>query len=97
MGRATTNSGDTDDVHWAIRYGVDGENLGLWTKLNGQFEQQGNSSDTVFSIGETLAYFSTHMTLLPGDMLATGAPPGVGLCKIRSWHPVTCWNATSRI
>ena len=97
MGRATTNSGDTDEVHWAIRYGVDGENLGLWTKLYGQSEQQGNSSDTLFSIGETLAYFSTHMTLLPGDMLATGAPPGVGLCKIRSWHPVTCWNAASRI
>ncbi|BEU27667.1 fumarylacetoacetate hydrolase family protein [Paraburkholderia sp. 22B1P] len=78
-------------MHWAIRYGVDGENLGLWTKLNGQFEQQGSSSDTLFSIGEM------HMTLLPGDMLATGTPPGVGFCKIRSWHPVTCWNAASRI
>jgi 2,4-didehydro-3-deoxy-L-rhamnonate hydrolase len=63
--------------------GVDGANLDLWTKLNGQFEQQGNTSDMLFSIGEMLAYFSAHMTLLPGDILATGTPPGVGFGKNR--------------
>lgn len=63
--------------------GVDGMNLDLWTKLNGQFEQQGNTSDMLFGIGEMLAYFSAHMTLLPGDLLATGTPPGVGFGKNR--------------
>jgi 2,4-didehydro-3-deoxy-L-rhamnonate hydrolase len=63
--------------------GVDGMNLDLWTRLNGQLEQQGNTSDMLFSINEMLAYFSAHMTLLPGDLLATGTPPGVGFGKNR--------------
>jgi 2,4-diketo-3-deoxy-L-fuconate hydrolase len=63
--------------------GVDGMNLDVWTKLNGHVEQQGNTSDMLFGIGEMLAYFSTHMTLLPGDLLATGTPPGVGFGKDR--------------
>jgi 2,4-didehydro-3-deoxy-L-rhamnonate hydrolase len=67
--------------------GVDGMNLDLWTKLNGKVEQQGNTSDMLFSINEMLAYFSTHMTLLPGDLLATGTPPGVGFGKNRFMQP----------
>jgi len=63
--------------------GVDGMNLDVRTKLNGQVEQQGNTSDMLFSINEMLAYFSAHMTLLPGDLLATGTPPGVGFGKNR--------------
>ncbi|WP_064737393.1 fumarylacetoacetate hydrolase family protein [Bradyrhizobium sp. Ai1a-2] len=61
--------------------GVDGMNLDLWTKVNGRYEQQGNTSDMLFSVSEMLAYFSAHMTLLPGDLLATGTPPGVGFGK----------------
>ncbi len=67
--------------------GVDGMNLELWTKLNGKVEQQGDTSDMLFSINEMLAYFSTHMTLLPGDLLATGTPPGVGFGKNRFMAP----------
>jgi 5-carboxymethyl-2-hydroxymuconate isomerase len=67
--------------------GVDGMNLDLWTKVNGQYEQQGITSDMLFSIRETLAYFSTRMTLLPGDLLATGTPPGVGFGKDRFLIP----------
>jgi 2,4-didehydro-3-deoxy-L-rhamnonate hydrolase len=63
--------------------GVDGMNLDVWTKLNGKFEQQGNTNDMLFSINEMVAYFSTHMVLLPGDLLATGTPPGVGFGKNR--------------
>lgn len=63
--------------------GVDGMNLDLWTKLNGKYEQQGNTSDMLFSINEMVAYFSRHMALLPGDLLATGTPPGVGFGKNR--------------
>jgi len=67
--------------------GVDAMNLEVWTKLNGQFEQQGNTSDMLFGIAEMVAYFSTHMTLLPGDLLATGTPPGVGFGKNRYMAP----------
>lgn len=67
--------------------GVDGMNLELWTKVNGRFEQQGDTSDMLFSVNEMLAYFSTHMTLLPGDLLATGTPPGVGFGKNRFLAP----------
>ncbi len=67
--------------------GVDGMKLDLWTKLNGKYEQQGNTSDMLFSINEMLAYFSTHMALLPGDLLATGTPPGVGFGKNRYMTP----------
>lgn len=63
--------------------GVDGMNLDVWTKLNGRIEQQGNTSDMLFSINEMLTYFSTHVALLPGDLLATGTPPGVGFGKNR--------------
>jgi 2,4-didehydro-3-deoxy-L-rhamnonate hydrolase len=63
--------------------GVDGMSLDVWTKLNGHFEQQGNTSDMLFSINEMVAYFSTHMVLSPGDLLATGTPPGVGFGKNR--------------
>jgi 2,4-didehydro-3-deoxy-L-rhamnonate hydrolase len=63
--------------------GIDAMKLDVWTKLNGKYEQQGNTSDMLFGIQEMLAYFSTHMTLFPGDILATGTPPGVGFGKNR--------------
>jgi hypothetical protein len=58
--------------------GVDGVNLNMWTKLNGQFEQQGNTN-----VYEMVVYFSTHVVLYAGDLLATGTAPGVGFGKNR--------------
>jgi 2,4-didehydro-3-deoxy-L-rhamnonate hydrolase len=63
--------------------GVDGMKLDLWTKLNGDYEQRGNTSNMLFGVRELLAYFSKHMVLLPGDIIATGTPPGVGFGKNR--------------
>lgn len=63
--------------------GVDPMNLDVWTKVNGNTEQEGNTSDMLFSVFEMLAYFSRHMPLVPGDVLATGTPPGVGMGKNR--------------
>ncbi|WP_433970788.1 fumarylacetoacetate hydrolase family protein [Tunturiibacter lichenicola] len=63
--------------------GIDPMNVDLWTKVNGNYEQQGNTSDMIFPVYEMLAYFSHHMRLLPGDILATGTPPGVGMGKNR--------------
>ena len=63
--------------------GIDAMNLDLWTKVNGRYEQQGNTNDMLFSVYEMLAYFSRHMRMVPGDVLATGTPPGVGMGKNR--------------
>jgi 2,4-diketo-3-deoxy-L-fuconate hydrolase len=63
--------------------GIHGMNLDVWTKLNGDYVQRGNTSDMLFGVHEMLAYFSSHMALLPGDILATGTPPGVGFGKGR--------------
>ena len=63
--------------------GIDGMKVDVWTKLNGNYEQRGNTSDMLFGVYEMLAYFSSHMALLPGDILATGTPPGVGFGKNR--------------
>jgi 2,4-didehydro-3-deoxy-L-rhamnonate hydrolase len=61
--------------------GINPMELEVWTKLNGHHEQQGNTSDMLFPVYELLAYFSRYMRMLPGDILATGTPPGVGMGK----------------
>ncbi len=63
--------------------GINAMDLDVWTKVNGHYEQQGNTSDMMFSVYELLAYFSRYMRLGPGDILATGTPPGVGMGKNR--------------
>jgi 2,4-didehydro-3-deoxy-L-rhamnonate hydrolase len=63
--------------------GISPMDLDVWTKLNGHYEQQGNTSDMLFSVHELLAYFSRYMRMVPGDILATGTPPGVGMGKNR--------------
>ena len=62
---------------------IDPMNVDLWTKVNGNYEQQGNTSDMIFNIHEIVAYFSRYMRMVPGDILATGTPPGVGMGKNR--------------
>jgi len=53
-------------------------NLGLWLKLNDQYVQQGNTNTLIFKIPFLIHYISQYMTLLPGDVISTGTPPGVG-------------------
>lgn len=57
----------------------DPHNLNLWLKVNGEMLQQSNTSDFVFNIPESISYISQFMTLLPGDVISTGTPSGVGL------------------
>lgn len=57
----------------------DPHNLNLWLKLNGETMQNSNTSDFVFNIPELISYISQFMTLLPGDVISTGTPFGVGL------------------
>ena len=58
---------------------ADVNNLKLWLKLNGQVMQNGNTSNFIFKIPFLVAYLSQFMTLLPGDLISTGTPAGVGL------------------
>uniref|UniRef100_UPI004048880A fumarylacetoacetate hydrolase family protein n=1 Tax=Roseivirga sp. TaxID=1964215 RepID=UPI004048880A len=55
------------------------DNLHLWLKLNGKTMQDSNTSDMVFKIPKLVSYISQFMTLLPGDIISTGTPFGVGL------------------
>ncbi|WP_437398732.1 fumarylacetoacetate hydrolase family protein [Flagellimonas lutimaris] len=57
----------------------DPHNLNLWLKLNGETMQDSNTSDFVFGIPKLVSYISQFMTLLPGDIISTGTPFGVGL------------------
>jgi 2-keto-4-pentenoate hydratase/2-oxohepta-3-ene-1,7-dioic acid hydratase in catechol pathway len=52
--------------------------LGLRTRINGEVVQEGNTANMIFGIAETVAWLSRTMTLLPGDIIATGTPAGVG-------------------
>ena len=54
-------------------------NLRLWLKLNGETMQDSNTSDLIFGIPKLVSYISEYMTLLPGDVISTGTPFGVGL------------------
>ncbi len=54
-------------------------NLHMWLKVNGKTMQDGNTSTMIFDIPFLVHYISQFMTLLPGDIVTTGTPPGVGL------------------
>ena len=51
----------------------------MWLKVNGETRQSSNSSNLHFKIPFLLSYVSQFMTLLPGDVVSTGTPPGVGM------------------
>jgi len=54
-------------------------NLPMWLKVNGQTMQNSSTNQMIFGIGKLVSYISQFMTLLPGDVVSTGTPPGVGL------------------
>jgi 2,4-diketo-3-deoxy-L-fuconate hydrolase len=60
---------EIEDVH----------NVRLWLSVNGKKMQDGNTDDLIFNIPHLVSYISRFMTLLPGDVISTGTPHGVGL------------------
>jgi 2,4-didehydro-3-deoxy-L-rhamnonate hydrolase len=58
---------------------IDANNLRLWLKVNGKMMQDGNTANLIFKIPFLVSYLSQFMTLLPGDIISTGTPAGVGL------------------
>jgi 2,4-diketo-3-deoxy-L-fuconate hydrolase len=57
----------------------DPHNLRLWLEVNGQRMQDSTTADFIFNIPHVISYISQFMTLLPGDLITTGTPSGVGL------------------
>ena len=58
---------------------ADPQNLSLWLDVDGQRRQTGNTSTMIFGVAHLVSYISQFMTLMPGDVIATGTPPGVGM------------------
>jgi 2,4-didehydro-3-deoxy-L-rhamnonate hydrolase len=59
----------------------DPQSLSIRAILNGEVVQDGTTSKMIFSVAELVAFLSTGMTLVPGDVIITGTPPGVGMAR----------------
>jgi 2,4-diketo-3-deoxy-L-fuconate hydrolase len=57
----------------------DTSKLGMWLKVNGEFRQRSSTAEMIFDVPTLISYVSQFMTLLPGDIISTGTPAGVGL------------------
>ena len=58
---------------------TDPQNLDMWLDVNGKRMQSGNTRTMIFNCAQIVSHVSQYMTLLPGDIITTGTPPGVGL------------------
>jgi 2-keto-4-pentenoate hydratase/2-oxohepta-3-ene-1,7-dioic acid hydratase in catechol pathway len=58
------------------------ENVGIRSYVNGELRQNGNTKDMIFDIPTLISFISNIMTLLPGDVIATGTPSGVGSLNV---------------
>ncbi|HEY8276320.1 MAG TPA: fumarylacetoacetate hydrolase family protein [Methyloceanibacter sp.] len=59
----------------------DPQQLNLTLDLNGQRMQTGSTSTMIFTVAQLVSYISKYMTLMPGDVITTGTPPGVGMAR----------------
>jgi 2-keto-4-pentenoate hydratase/2-oxohepta-3-ene-1,7-dioic acid hydratase in catechol pathway len=57
----------------------DVQNLSMWLDVNGERKQTGTTSTMIFDVATLVSYISEFMTLMPGDVITTGTPPGVGM------------------
>lgn len=73
----------------AIAAKLDHQNLRIVTRVNGEVRQDSNTSQMVFSVPQLLEAVTSVMTLLPGDVILTGTPPGVGELKVGDEISVT--------
>jgi ureidoglycolate lyase len=59
----------------------DPQNLRLWLEVDGERRQNGSTRTMIFSVNKLVSYLSQFMTLHPGDVISTGTPSGVGMCR----------------
>lgn len=62
----------------AIATGIDPGRLDIATRLNGEVNQKSNTSDLIFGLAKLVSYLSDAITPLPGDVIITGTPAGIG-------------------
>ena len=60
---------------------ADPQALDMWLDVNGEPMQRGNTKTMIFGVAKLVSYVSRFMTLVPGDLITTGTPPGVGMGK----------------
>ncbi len=58
---------------------ADPQDLGMWLKVNGASMQDGSTRTMVYGVAHLVSYLSQFMSLMPGDVISTGTPPGVGM------------------
>jgi 2,4-didehydro-3-deoxy-L-rhamnonate hydrolase len=63
------------------------QKLGMWLDVNGQRMQTGSTRTMIFSVARIVSYVSQFMTLMPGDVITTGTPPGVGMGMKKNGQP----------
>ena len=85
LGKNADNSGPVGPMVPASEVGDLREGLRVQTRVNGEIVQDGNTTEMVYTVGETLAHISRTFTLRPGDLLATGTPSGVGYARTPQW------------
>lgn len=75
------NSAPISDIFPVEQYGhiISGE---IWLKVNGELRQQGDVSDLIWKVSEVIVEISTLFTLMPGDLIYTGTPAGVGKLQV---------------
>ena len=61
---------------------IDPKNLSIATRVNGTVKQNSNTKNMIFDVFELVSFISEIMTLLPGDVIITGTPPGVGAIEV---------------
>jgi len=72
---------------------ADPQALGMWLTVNGETRQKGSTATMVYGVAHLVSYLSQFMSLLPGDIISTGTPPGVGM----GMKPPTYLKAGDRI
>ncbi|XP_011497264.1 PREDICTED: fumarylacetoacetate hydrolase domain-containing protein 2A [Ceratosolen solmsi marchali] len=81
LGKAMDNFCPLGPVVVAKEFIADVKNLTVKTWVNGELKQDGSTSEFIFKINDIVAYLSQFMTLLPGDIILTGTPSGVGFTR----------------
>lgn len=77
MSVAFDHSAPCSEIHPAADAG-DIENARIWLSVNGEIKQDSNVNKLIWSVSEVIANLSTLFTLMPGDLIYTGTPEGVG-------------------
>lgn len=85
LGKNGDNSGPIGDLVTVDEVGDLRDGIQVQTKVNGEVVQDGNTRDMIFELGDVLAHISKIVTLVPGDMIATGTPSGVGYARNPIW------------